>query len=98
MLGRKIKQMSAIETQIQLFPPSGGKWEEGLSPSFLCLQHEMPPSCVIMPPTFLICFATVLSSARSHLRIQNFHGIDLSLCAAICVWCLFKSRRKRLMW
>lgn len=29
--------------------------------------------------------------------IQNFYNVDLSLCAAIRVWCLFKSGRKRLV-
>lgn len=78
---------------------SRGKWKEGFSPapSSLCFQPKMPPSCIIMPPPSSFVFPQFSVQHNPISGTQNFYSIDLSLHAAICVWCLFKSRRKRFM-
>lgn len=78
---------------------SRGKWKEGFSPapSSLCFQPKMPPSCIIMPPPSSFVFPQFSVRHSPISGTQNFYSIDLSLHAAICVWCLFKSRRKRFM-
>lgn len=92
LLGRKIKYV------ISSFCLKGQMERAFLpAPNSLYSQQKMPPLRIITPLPSSVIFPQFSVQQDPISDIQNFYNIDLSLHAVICVWCPFRSRRKRFM-